>query len=309
MLEGYMNATGEIQETLTNDMVFHKIMSASKTALIGLCCSLKGIAPEDVKDAIITNPIDYGKVTDKQIILDVRIELNNSEIINIEVMTYYPANWRNRSIYYLCRCFDNIENGEDYNAIKPVTQIGIMSAIPEEESTHEFYAHYLLKNVVTGEPYTTNLCLNVLDLRHIDKATDEDRKHKVDYWARLFLARTWEEFRAAAAEDPAFREVGKLMYNINADEMERNLCEAHRKYVLEWNTQYSSGKKAGVEETESYYKPIIEEKDKQLAEQESQLAEQDKQLAERDKQLAEQDKQLTDMSERIARLEAALAAK
>ena len=155
LLEGYLAATGEIQETLTNDMVFHKVMSASKTALIGLCCSLKGIDPKDVKDAVVTNPIDYGNVASKVIILDVRIELNNNELINIEVMTYYPANWKNRSLYYLCRCFENIGRGEDFNKIMPATQIGIMSAIPEEESTHEFYAHFLLKNVVTGEPYKT----------------------------------------------------------------------------------------------------------------------------------------------------------
>ena len=148
---------------------------------------------------------------------------------------------------------------------------------------------------MTGEPYTTNFALNVLDLRHIDLATEEDKKHKVDYWARLFVAKTWEEFRAVAAEDPALEEVGKLMYNINADEMERNLCEAHRKYVMEYNTQYSSGKRAGIEEAETYYKPILEEKDLQIEDQ--------------GKQIEDRDREIEGMRKEIEKLKAELAAR
>ena len=36
----------------------------------------------------------------------------------------------------------------------------------------------------TGAVYTGNFVLSVLNLRQIDMATDEDKKWKIDQWAR-----------------------------------------------------------------------------------------------------------------------------
>ena len=40
--------------------------------------------------------------------------------------------------------------------------------------------------------YNDNFTLNVLDLNQIELATEEDKAYKIDYWAKLFKAKTWE---------------------------------------------------------------------------------------------------------------------
>jgi hypothetical protein len=45
----------------------------------------------------------------------------------------------------------------------------------------------------------------VLDLRQIDMATDEDKAYKLDYWARLFKARTWEDKLPEVIKDDCSR--------------------------------------------------------------------------------------------------------
>lgn len=119
----YRNATGIIQTGLTNDMLFHIVMNKSRKALKGLICALKRLDPEDVRDVNILNPIDYGNYISKEVVLDVRVELNNYEIMDIELQLYHDPNWDKRSVLYLCRAFDTIGEGEDYSLLKPTTLI------------------------------------------------------------------------------------------------------------------------------------------------------------------------------------------
>jgi hypothetical protein len=39
----------------------------------------------------------------------------------------------------------------------------------------------------------------MLSLKQIGLATDEDKKYKIDTWAKLFKAKTWEEKFSARA--------------------------------------------------------------------------------------------------------------
>ncbi len=102
-------------------------MANSKKALKGLVCSLKGLDPGTVKDVELTNTIDYSLYTTKEIVLDVKVILNSNEIIDIELQMYRYGAWEQRSLLYLCRCFDSIGEGENYKKLKPTTLIAIMN--------------------------------------------------------------------------------------------------------------------------------------------------------------------------------------
>ena len=224
----YEKATGKIQITLTNDMLLHFAMQKSKVALKGLVCALKGLDPADVSGVELMNPIDYNDVG-KRVVLDVKVTLNNNEIMNIELQMYYDSDWIKRSILYLCRAYDSIGDGEDYSLLKPTTHIGIMGYDLFPESP-EFYAKYLLSNIKTHVVYSPIFGINVLSLNRIDLATAADKKSGLDYWARFFLATTWEEVKALARDREALQAVAETMYDVNADAKKRALFEARRKY-------------------------------------------------------------------------------
>jgi predicted transposase/invertase (TIGR01784 family) len=231
----YMNATGKIDFTLRNDMMFHRVMQSSNVALKHLICSLKGLDPSTVKEVTLTNPIDYSAYNHKEIILDVKVLLNNNEILDIELQLYYTVEWKLRSLLYLCRSFDSIGAGKNYLNLKPTTFIAIMDdpLFPEHP---EFYSHYQLLNTKNHQPYTDYLSLNVLYLGQTELATEEDIQNGLLYWAELFKAKTWEELKALCRREPGFEEVAKVMYNSNIQDQERTLFEAHQRYLME---QYS----------------------------------------------------------------------
>ncbi|MBR5968893.1 MAG: Rpn family recombination-promoting nuclease/putative transposase, partial [Lachnospiraceae bacterium] len=192
------SASGSIEVTLKNDMMFHMVMARSETALKGLVCTLKGLREKDVRSVKLLNPINYDEYLEKEIIVDTLVEMNNAEILNIELQVIRDPDWIKRSLLYLCRAYDNIKGEEKgYERLKPTTHIGILDhdLFPEHP---EFYAKYLMINVKTGMVYTSIFGMNVLSLNRIRLATDEDKKHRLDYWARVFRAETWEELKALA---------------------------------------------------------------------------------------------------------------
>lgn len=47
------------------------------------------------------------------------------------------------------------------------------------------------QNIKNHILYSDKLMLRVIDLTHIDLATEEDQAYGIDHWARLFKASTW----------------------------------------------------------------------------------------------------------------------
>jgi hypothetical protein len=70
----------------------------------------------------------------------------------------------------------------------------------------------------------------VVSLREIELATEEDKAWKIDHWASLFKATTWEEIKMIAKKDPAFQEASETLYVMNSDETIRAQCRAREDY-------------------------------------------------------------------------------
>ena len=142
----------------------------------------------------------------------------------------------------------------------------------------EFYATYKMMNIKNHLIYSDKLQINVLDLTQIELATDEDKAYKLDYWAKLFRAKTWEEAKMLAEEKPIINEACHTVYKLTQEEEIRMLCEAREDY---YRTQ------AGVH---NHYQREIKQRDEIIAEKDVALAEKDALIAELQAKLAEVEK-------------------
>lgn len=85
-----------------------------------------------------------------------------------------------RSLSYLCRNFDHLKSGGEYEDVSPVVQIGILNFTLFKDHP-EFYATCQLVSVKNHAIYSDKLRLSVLDLTHIDMATEEDKFYQIDF--------------------------------------------------------------------------------------------------------------------------------
>lgn len=139
-------------------------------------------------------------------------------------------NWPERSLSYLCRSFDNIKAGDEYSSVKPAIQISILDftlfpAYPE------FYSTYQFLNVKNHTLYSDKLRLSVLDLTHIDLATDEDKSWQLDYWAALFKTKTWEDLKMLAEKNEYIQKAVETVYELTQDEDIRRQCQAREDFI------------------------------------------------------------------------------
>ena len=260
----YLSATsGTIDYPLTNDYMFRSVMQSNENVLKGLLCSLLHLDPEEIISTQILNPIELGKaIGDKEFYLDIKILMNNRAVINLEMQLRNEYNWSERSLIYLCRLFDNLNSGDDYGEVKPAFQIGIVNftLFPEYP---EFYTTYKLMNEKSYYKYSDKFTLHVLDLTQIDIATEEDKSHNIDKWARLFKAATWEEFKMISANDKNMKEAGETLFMLSKEAQIRYQCEAREEHRRIQNT---------IKWQMDRYKAAIAERDSTIAELKATIA-------------------------------------
>lgn len=230
--ESYLNATGKIRYTMTNDYMFNVIFR-NTDILAELLCSLLNLSRDRIRSVEIKNPLLSGNIAlEKAFILDINISLNDNTLINIEMQVNNLGDWFDRSLSYLCRSFDQLYHGEDYSSTKSVLHIGILdfNIFPERP---EFYSSYKLMNVKNHQIYNDKFELRVLQLKHADVATKKDIDCGLAYWAAIFKASTWEEIKMLVHEKPVFDTVAQTLYKSNADEQIRYACQAREEYEFQ----------------------------------------------------------------------------
>ena len=185
-------------------------------------------------------------------------------------------NWSERSISYAARSFDQLNFGEEYKEVLPVHSIGFLNFTLFEDQP-EFFATYELRNKKTGHLYSSKFSIHVLDLTRIDLATAEDQNYEIDRWAKLFKAKTWEELRMIAKNNPDLLQASKDLYTVNADEIIRQQARARADAEF-----WERNKNAKIKQLED----TIIEQDNTIAENQKLLAEKDAELLRLQKELA-----------------------
>lgn len=279
-----------------------------------MICSLLHLAEWEVASVEITNPVILGEtVTDKEFRLDINVILNNQTLINLEMQIANRLNWRDRSVMYLCRSFDQLNHGQDYGTAKPAVHIGFLDYTLFQERP-EFYASYKLINVKTHQKYCDNLTLNVLDLSRIDLATEEDKQYHIQEWAMLFKATTWEEIKMLAAKDEYLQEAAETIFQLSADELMRKRCRDREEYYQDLRNYERKIERDRIEHEQDLrnYKRVIAERDEKIErdriEHERAIAEQKEKIKhdrlEHEQAIAERDAQIQQLLAEIEALKA-----
>ena len=231
----YEDVSGKIMYNMTNDYMFRAVLQTNKKVLMGLVGALLHVDPDSL-DVEIQNPIILGQsFENKDFILDIHVSINNKSRLNLEMQVVNYGNWKERSLSYLCRSFDNVYKGQDYITVEPVIQVSFIDFTLFPESP-EFYATYMLKNIKNSKVYTDKFQLSIIELNSIELATKNARLYKLDKWAAFFKAKTWKELKSMAASNQYMEAAANTIFELSSDENIRELCrrraefEAYERY-------------------------------------------------------------------------------
>ena len=245
---------GELPVCMTNDLLFHLLLQDPDMAdiLKGLISSFQDIEFDEINSVIVQNPISFGEtINSKTMVLDVKAILNNNSIVNLEMQVINCGDWPERSLSYLCRCFDNIESGQGYDSVKGAFHIGFLNYTLFPDAP-VFFASYEIKNAVTNRLYTSKFGISVVDLTLIDMATDEDKKFHRHLWASFFRATTWEEINMIATQDKNIQLAATKLYQLSEDQRIRDELWA-RQDAIRQQIDFENYHRRRYEEVEAKY--------------------------------------------------------
>ena len=295
----FKDGSGPVPYKLTNDYLFRAVFQTNPKALKGLVAALLHLEDSEITSIHIENPIELGtKIENKDFVLDIKLTLNDYSVINLEMQVRYQDFWKERSLCYTCRTFDSLNKGDLYEEVQPVIHIAFLDFPLFPEKT-EFYGTYKIMNVKNLQVYSDKFTISVVDLNHIELATEEDKFYKIDYWARLFKATTWEEIKMLADDCKALIEAANTMYTITAEERIRQQCEAREENERIERTRLRLMAKAEAKAEEAVAK--LEEAEAKLKEAEEMLA---KTIEENARMKAEMQAKLDAMRAEVSRLQA-----
>ena len=301
---------GPLDIPMTNDYLFRALLQQNNRVLKALICALLHLNPESVQEISVENPIELGKsYEEKELILDIKALLNGNVIINLELQVVNEHNWKERSLCYLCRSFDNLNRGMDYSQIKPAVQIGILNFSLFQEFP-EFYANYYMINEKTYHKYSDKFRLAVVDLTQIERATEEDREYKIDQWAKFFKCRDWSEVTMLARRNVDIQEAVGTVYRLSKEQQIRQQCEAREDYYKRERDRQKRDRLAEERERRIAEKEQqVEKKEQQVEKKEQQIEKDRQELVENQKELEQKKQELVQNKQSLAEWEERLKEK
>ena len=134
----------------------------------------------------------------------------------------------------------------------------------------------------------------MVDLTHIELATEEDKAWKIDYWARLFTAKTWEDIKMITENNIHMEAAAKEMYVLSADELIQQRCRARDDFRKLENSRNRIMKQ--LTEALEVQKQEIENKDKEIEDKDRVLESQKQEIEDKDKEIELLKQQLAALS-------------
>ncbi len=231
---------------MSNDYAFKATLQECEDVLRNLIASLLNIDEEEIVSCTIENPIILGETIDsKDCELDIRLNLNNTENINIELQMRKQDFWPERSLLYWARTYDDLKTGENYDQLKMTYHIGIID-FDVFADNNELYSEYRILNARTGSLYSDKFCTKVLNLKHIDNPLDADPR--VIKWARIFKAKTLSELEQIIGSEEVFKNMVFELKKLSEDEKIRQQMRARADYESRLATAKGAGIREGIEQ-------------------------------------------------------------
>ena len=231
---------------LTSDIVFKQVFGQeeSKPILRVFLNDVLGLDIQSSEQITLLNPIiDPKYLDDKMCILDVRVQLSDRSLIDIEIQVLNRHNMEKRALYYTCQlCTEQLHTGDDYSKTAPVYGLNLLCFDLYEDS--RYYRSFVLKDEETNETYRQTFKISFFELR---KAVSE-----------LSQTKEVETFELSGL---TARDQWALFINSGQQEVYEKLLAMYRnreKAIRDWNDSINSARKDGVQQGEQRVNMLYE---------------------------------------------------
>ena len=233
-----------------NDVVFQclfnqeneKITKAFVEALIGR--KINEITINETKELYREKP------DDKLGVLDLELEINNSEKVDVEVQLVERENFEERLLYYFSKLYGStIKIGEDYTKVKKVLIIAIINyEINLTKEIKEFETRWKIQETKNPQLVLTEEAeFIILELPKVRREYEKNKDNAKAQWMMFLDDPNREEVREIMEKNEDIKEAVVKVHEMSEDEKIRRLADLREKAIMDEKAIRKAGYRRGME--------------------------------------------------------------
>ncbi len=243
---------------LKNDYVFKRIFGKPENNQ-ELKELLEAILNIEIKKVEVKNPEITKDYADEKLgVLDIRAQINEDAMIDIEMQVANVKTMVNRNIAYTSRLIaEDSRAGATYEGLKKFISITILGENLLERNTYHSVVHLKFENIEKNkqvnmgyvkeqEILTDRIEIHYIELKKFLKKNPE-MNDKLEQWLWLLIGEE-EKVKMASKKNKTIEKVVEDLDEMSADENER--LEAYKRKLAIWdyNVNIHEAKKEGIQQ-------------------------------------------------------------
>ena len=243
---------------LKNDYVFKRIFGKPENNQ-ELKELLEAILNIEIKKVEVKNPEITKDYADEKLgVLDIRAQINENAMIDIEMQVANVKTMVNRNIAYTSRLIaEDSRAGATYEGLKKFVSITILGENLLERNTYHSVVHLKFENIEKNkqvnmgyvkeqEILTDRIEIHYIELKKFLKKNPE-MNDKLEQWLWLLIGKE-EKVKMASKKNKTIEKVVEDLDEMSADENER--LEAYKRKLAIWdyNVNIHEAKKEGIQQ-------------------------------------------------------------
>ena len=252
------NTNNEFKISLKNDYIFKKIFAKEENNS-KLKDFLEAILNIEIKKVIVKNPeIPKNMLDEKLAILDIRAEINEDTMIDIEMQVANQYNISERSTIYTAKMItSDVKVSEEYKDMKKAISINILNFNYFKTNTYHNIAHMKFEKIKKeeyvdmGYEEEQEIVTEKVEMHFIElpkfAQKNSGTKSKLEQWLWVMVGEE-DKMEKAGKENKEVEKTIDELNTMNLSEEERIMYEEREKAIINYNFGMASAERHGKEE-------------------------------------------------------------
>ena len=197
------------------------------------------------------NVIMYdGNVESKNEVLDLKVELDDGEICNLEIQLANKKNFKERLLDYWARLYSGqLEKGDDYTKLKRTILIAIVNFNIKEFINEEYHTRWQIREERNKELILTNdFEIHIIEIEKAIKALKENKQDKIAQWMSFFDNPNSTEVKNMSEENEDINEALEQLRRLSSNKQLREIIEREERIERDRRAELQFAIEEGLEQ-------------------------------------------------------------